>query len=159
MYHDLAWQYFLAVFWILTFTQNLQVVTQVQQNDRQKPLVWAKYGVIIVTVAPLESGIPPVPSPPVPSLPLPSPLIPSQFLHIVMAVHLNPVSLQITKNLEHTLLLTWVAKKIFLILFTFFFKQPLQNGNRKSKIHTFLSMTACFGNAKLLESQILGTHG
>lgn len=41
----------------------------------------------------------------------------------------------------------------------FFLKQPLQNGNKKSKIHTCPSMTACFGNAKLVESQTLGTRG
>lgn len=68
MCHDLPWQYSLAVFWILTFTQNLQAVAQVQQNDRQQPLVWAKYGVIIVTVAPLDSCIPPLLAPPLPIL-------------------------------------------------------------------------------------------
>lgn len=131
MHHDLAWQYSLAVFWILTFTQNLQVVAQVQQNDRQQPLVWAKYGVIIVTVAPLDSDT-------LPSPPLPSSLIPSQFLHIVMALHLNPVSLQITKNLEHTVLLIWVAKKIFLILFTFFFlNSPSRMGTENPKYIPF----------------------
>lgn len=40
-----------------------------------------------------------------------------------------------------------------------FLKQPHPNGNKKSKIHTCLSMTTCFGNAKLVESQILGTPG
>lgn len=41
-----------------------------------------------------------------------------------MAFHLNTVSLQITKNLKHTVLLTWVATKIFSILFTFFKTAP-----------------------------------
>lgn len=39
------------------------------------------------------------------------------------------------------------------------FSMPLQNGNEKSRTHTCLSMTACFGNAKLVESHTLGTRG
>lgn len=88
MYCYLAWQYSLAVSCILTFTQNLQVVAQVQPNDRQQPLTRAKYVVIIVMVAPNRL------------LQSPSPTT----TNIILEVHLGPVNLLITKNLEHIVL-------------------------------------------------------